>query len=145
MQRKKPLRKHAYSNILKFLPSKNENLQMKNSDNFPISAQKHRLWVLVRTASARRFYRVPTIYVLSRNKKNNVFPCKPQFYYIKVGLRGSKLYRHVFVMGHTVPIHEKMCNEEYGNLRLQYALTLEIVLGSTKTCMPPRQTGSSLQ
>ena len=39
-----------------------------------------------------------TIYVLSRNKKNNVYPCKPQFYYIKWGLRGSKLYRYVFVM-----------------------------------------------
>ena len=35
---------------------------------------------------------------LSKNKKNNVYPCKPQFYYIKVGFRGSKLYRHVFVM-----------------------------------------------
>ena len=35
---------------------------------------------------------------LSRNKKNNVYPCKPQFYYIKVGLRGSELYRRVFVM-----------------------------------------------
>ena len=34
----------------------------------------------------------------SRNKKNNVYPCKPQFYYIKVGLRGSELYRYVFVM-----------------------------------------------
>ena len=33
------LRKHAYSNILKFLPPKYENLQMKNSDNFHISAQ----------------------------------------------------------------------------------------------------------
>ena len=37
---------------------------------FLISAQKHRLWVLVRTASARRFKRVPTIHVLSRNMKN---------------------------------------------------------------------------
>ena len=37
---------------------------------FLISAQKHRLWVLFRTASARRFKRVPTIYVLSRNMKN---------------------------------------------------------------------------
>ena len=37
---------------------------------FVISAQKHRLWVLVRTASTRRFKRVPTIYVLSRNMKN---------------------------------------------------------------------------
>ena len=35
---------------------------------------------------------------LSRNKKNNVYPCKPKFYYIKVGFKGSKLYRHVFVM-----------------------------------------------
>ena len=34
----------------------------------------------------------------SRNKKNNVYPCKPQFYYINWGLRGSKLYRNVFVM-----------------------------------------------
>ena len=39
-----------------------------------------------------------TIYVLSRYKKNNVYPWKPQFYYIKVGFEGSKLYRHVFVM-----------------------------------------------
>ena len=35
---------------------------------------------------------------LNRNMKNNVNPCKPQFYYIKVGLKGSKLYRYVFVM-----------------------------------------------
>ena len=34
-----PLRKHAYSNILKIIPPKNENFQMKNSDNFHISAQ----------------------------------------------------------------------------------------------------------
>ena len=33
------LRKHAYSNILKILPPKNENFQIKNSDIFPISAQ----------------------------------------------------------------------------------------------------------
>ena len=40
----------------------------------------------------------PQSMFLSRNKKNNVYPCKPQFYYIKVGFKGSKLYRHVFVM-----------------------------------------------
>ena len=27
----------------------------------------------------------PQSMFLSRNKKNNVYPCKPQFYYIKVG------------------------------------------------------------
>ena len=40
----------------------------------------------------------PQCMFLSRNKKNNVYPCKSQFYYIKWGLRGSKLYRCVFVM-----------------------------------------------
>ena len=35
---------------------------------------------------------------MSRNKNNNLYPCKPQFYYIKGGLRGSTLYGHVFVM-----------------------------------------------
>ena len=35
---------------------------------------------------------------LSRNKKNNVYPYKPQFYYIKVGFTGVKIYRRVFVM-----------------------------------------------
>ena len=33
------LRKQAYSNILKILPPKNENFQIKNSDIFHISAQ----------------------------------------------------------------------------------------------------------
>ena len=36
---------------------------------------------------------------LSRNKKNNVHPCKPQFYNIKVDFKGgAKVYRHVIVM-----------------------------------------------
>ena len=35
---------------------------------------------------------------LSRNRENNVYPCKPKFYYIKVGFKGVKLYRYVFVM-----------------------------------------------
>ena len=26
-----------------------------------------------------------------RNKKNNVYPCKPQFYFIKVGFKGVKI------------------------------------------------------
>ena len=49
-----PSRKHAYSNILKILLPKNEKFQIKNSDIFHVSAQ-NRLWILVRTASARRF------------------------------------------------------------------------------------------
>ena len=33
---------------------------------------------------------------LSRNKKNNVYPCKPQFYSIKVGLKGVKIIKVCF-------------------------------------------------
>ena len=28
---------------------------------------------------------------LSRSKKNNVYPCKPQFYYLKMGFKGVKI------------------------------------------------------
>ena len=47
---------------------------------------------------------------LIRNKKNNLYPCKPQFYYIKVGFKGSTLYRHVFLMDAKFLY---MDNEEY--------------------------------
>ena len=43
---------------------------------------------------------------LRRKKKNKVYPCKHQFYYIKVGLKGSKLYRLLFVMGDICSLSE---------------------------------------
>ena len=33
---------------------------------------------------------------LSRNKKNNVYPCKPKFYYIKVGFKGVEIIKACF-------------------------------------------------
>ena len=33
----------------------------------------------------------PQSMFLSKNKKNNIYPCKPQFYYIKVGFKGVKI------------------------------------------------------
>ena len=33
----------------------------------------------------------PQSMFLSRNKKNNAYPCKPQFYCIKVGFKGVKI------------------------------------------------------
>ena len=48
--------------------------------------------------------------LLSRNKKNNAYPCKPKFHYIKGGFRGSKLYRYVFVMhSKVVPLLHFFC------------------------------------
>ena len=37
-----------------------------------------------------------TIYVFEQNKKNNVYPCKPQFYYIKVGFKEVKIIQACF-------------------------------------------------
>ena len=61
------LQKHVNSNILKISPPKTESFQIKILIFFHISAQ-------------------------SRNKKNNVYPCKPKFYYIKVGFKGVKIH-----------------------------------------------------
>ena len=38
----------------------------------------------------------PQSMFLSRNKKNNVYPCKPQFYYIKVGFKGVRIIKVCF-------------------------------------------------
>ena len=92
------LRKHAYSNILKMLPPKTENFQIKNSDIFHISAQNIDCGYSLEPPRRGGSNEYPQSMFLSRNKKNNVYPCKPQFYYIEVVYKGKRLYRHVFVM-----------------------------------------------
>ena len=69
--------------------------QVGLSINFLISAQKHRLWVLVRTASLRRFYQVPAVYVLSRNMKTTrIFHLNLSVF----GVKFSDLNKRIFVM-----------------------------------------------
>ena len=68
---------------------------MKNSYIFHISAQNIECGYLLEPPRRGGSNEYPQSMFLSRNKKNNVYPCKPQFYYIKVGF---KLYRYVFVM-----------------------------------------------
>ena len=92
------LRGHANSNILRIFPSKNENFQMKNSSSFHIVALNIDCGYSLEPPRRGGSNKYPQSMFLSRNKKNNVYPCKLQFYHIKLGLRGSKLYRHVFVM-----------------------------------------------
>ena len=85
------LRKHVYSNILKILPPQNENFQIKNSDNFHVSAQNIDCGYSLEPPRRGGSNEYPQSMFLSRNKKNNVYPCKPQFYYIKEGFRGVKI------------------------------------------------------
>ena len=70
----------------KFYHQKKRKFSDKNSDIFHISAQN-----IACGYSLERSNEYPQSMFLSRNKKNNVYPCKPQFYYIKVGFKGVKI------------------------------------------------------
>ena len=85
------LRKHAYSNKLKILPPKNVEFQIKSPDIFHISAQNIDCGYSLEPPRWGGSNEYPQSMSLSRNKKNNVYPCKPQFYYIKVGFKGVQI------------------------------------------------------
>ena len=85
------LRKHAYSNILKISPPKNWKFSDKNSDLFHISAQNIDCRYSLEPPRRGGSNEYPQSMILSRNKKNNVYPFKPQFDYIKVGFKGVKI------------------------------------------------------
>ena len=85
------LRKHAYSNILKNSPPKTESFQIKILIFFNISAQNIDCGYSLEPPRRGGSNEYPQYMLLSRNKKNNVYPCKPQFYYIKVEFMGVKI------------------------------------------------------
>ena len=63
----------------------------KNSDIVHISAQNIDCGYLLEPPWCGVSNKYQQSMFLNRNKKNNVYPCKPQFYYIKVGLKGVKI------------------------------------------------------
>ena len=65
--------------------------QIKNSDIFHISAQNIDCGYSLEPPRRGGSDEYPQSMFLSRNK-NNVYPCKPQFYYIKVGFKGVKFF-----------------------------------------------------
>ena len=85
------LRKHPYSNVLGILPPKNENFHMKNSCSFHISAQNIDYGYSLELPKRGGSNEYPNSVFLSRNKKNNIYPCKLQFYYMKVGYKGVSI------------------------------------------------------
>ena len=68
---------------------------MKNSDIFPISALNidcgYSLEPPRRGGSNEYQQSMFLSRNKSRNKKNNIYPCKPRFYYIKMGFKGVKI------------------------------------------------------
>ena len=92
------LRKHAYLNILKILPAKNKNFQIKNSDSFHISAQNIDCRYSLEPPRRGGSNEFPQSMFSIEIRKILYTPVKPSFTFLKWGLRGSKLYRYVFVM-----------------------------------------------
>ena len=83
--------KHAYSNIQKISPWKTENFKIKTRIFFHNSAQNIDCEYSLEPPQRGGSNEYPQSMFLSRNKKNSVYPCKPQFYYIKVGFKGVKI------------------------------------------------------
>ena len=75
----------------KFYHQKKWKFSDKNSDIFHISAQNIDCGYSLEPPRRGGSNEYPQSMFLSRNKKNNVYPCKPQFYYIKVGFKGVKI------------------------------------------------------
>ena len=74
-----------------FTTKKPESFHIKNSDIFHISAQNIDCGYLLEPPRRGGSNEYPQFMFLSRNKKNNVYPCKPKFYYIKVGFKGVNI------------------------------------------------------
>ena len=70
---------------------KNIKFSEKKSDIFHISAQNIDCGYSLEPPRRGGSNEYPQSMLLSRNKKNKVYPCKPQFYYIKVGFQGVKI------------------------------------------------------
>ena len=69
---------------------KTERFRQKNLIFFHISAQNIDFGYLLEQPQRVGSNEYPQSIFLSRNKKNNEYLCKPQFYYIKVGFKGVK-------------------------------------------------------
>ena len=75
----------------KFYIKKPWKFSDKKPDNFHISAQNIDCGYSLEPPRRGGSNEYPQSIFLSRNKKNNVYPCKPQFYNIKVGFKGIKI------------------------------------------------------
>ena len=64
---------------------------LKKSDIFHISAQNINCGDSLEPPRRGGSNEYQQSMLLSRNKTNNVYPCEPQFHYIKVGFKGVKI------------------------------------------------------
>ena len=92
------MKTRLFKHIENFATKNGKFSDKKKSDIFRISAQNIDRGYSLKPPRGGGSNESPQSMFLSRNKKNNVYSCKPKFYYIKVGFKGIKFYRHIFVM-----------------------------------------------
>ena len=88
---------HAHAINRDFLALKNENFQLKNLDIFLIFAQNIDCGYTLEPPRRGGSNEYPQSMFFSKNKKNTeVYPCIPQFCYIKVGFKGGIHFTNMF-------------------------------------------------
>ena len=70
---------------------------MKNSGSFHISAQNIECGYLLELPQQGGYNEYSESMFMSRNKKINGYPCKPQFYFKKVGFKRGQNYIGLFL------------------------------------------------
>ena len=85
------LRKHAYSNVLKILLSKNENFQIKNSDILHFYIKNIDCGYPLEPPRRAVLTSTHNLWFWAEIRKIMYTPVKPQFYYINVGFKGVKI------------------------------------------------------
>ena len=85
-----PIPKTRLFHYIEIFTTKRKIFSLKKSDIFHIPAQNIDCGYSLEPPRPRRggSNEYPQSMFLSGNKKNYVYPCKPQFYYIKVGFKG---------------------------------------------------------
>ena len=78
-------KKHAYSNLLKISPPKTESFPKKKSDSFHISSQNIDCGTRLNRLAEAVLMSTHNLF-LSRNKKNNCYPCKTKVLLYKSGV-----------------------------------------------------------
>ena len=86
-----PITKTCLFKYIENFTSKNWKFSDKNSEVSHISAQNIDYGYPLEPPLRGGSNEYPQSMLLSKNKKNNVYPCKHQFYFINVRLKGVKI------------------------------------------------------
>ena len=82
------------TNLLKYtenFTNEKRKFSDRNFDIYHISAQNIDCRYSLESPRQGGSNEYPQSMFSSRNKEKNVYPCKPQFYYIKMGFKGVKI------------------------------------------------------